>query len=217
MNYRYICVFDLETTSKYPNVALPVEFACKIYNPYTYEPVPNGEFSSGLMRPADLSIVEPEALEITKIKLSDLEKAPLIDIIWPKCVDFVTQFNPKKDSWNCPIAAGHNIDGFDIPIVNRTNQLYGDKKEKTVCFNNFMSFDLMKIIFAWFNGTKELPNYKLDTLRDYFGISKDGSHRALKDVQDTGSILMRFLKYKKNSIIKGNLKLKGCFKKDNNV
>ena len=211
MNHKYIAVFDIESTGKNPKTCYPTEFACKIYNPYTYEPIPNGEFCSGLMRPKDLNIVEAEALEITKIKMSDLEQAPLVDVIWPKCIDFVTQFNKKKDSWNSPIAAGHNIDGFDIPIVNRMNELYGDKKEKTVCFSSFMTIDLMKTAFLWFNGTQELPNFKLDTLRDYFGISKEGAHRAMKDVEDTGSILMRFLKYKKNSIIKGSLKLKGCF------
>jgi len=215
MNHRYITVIDLETTGKDKYTCFPTEFACKVYNPYTFEPVPDGEFCSGLMRPQDLSIVEPEALEITKIKMSDLEKAPLVDVMWQKCLDFIMQFNKKKDSWNCPIAGGHNIDGFDIPIINRMNKLFGDKKEKTVCFNDYMTLDLLKIVFSWFNGTKELANYKLDTLRDYFGIPKEGSHRALKDVEDTGSILMRFLKYKKNSIIKGNLKLKNCFKQGN--
>jgi DNA polymerase III alpha subunit (gram-positive type) len=78
-----------------------------------------------------------------------------------------------------------------------------------------MSIDLLKIVFSWFNGTKELANYKLDTLREYFGITKEGAHRALKDVEDTGAILMRFLKYKKNTLIRGGLKLKGCFKQEN--
>ena len=35
----------------------------------------------------------------------------------------------------------------------------------------------------------------MDSMRDYMGIDKEGSHAALKDVKDTANIMIRFLKF----------------------
>ena len=56
----------------------------------------------------------------------------------------------------------------------------------------------MNLIFYWFEGNNELKNYKMDNLREYFGMDKDGAHDALKDVQDTAGLLIRFLKLHRN-------------------
>ena len=56
----------------------------------------------------------------------------------------------------------------------------------------------MNLVFYWFEHNGDLKNYTLDSLRDYFGISKDGAHDALKDVKDCANILIRFMKLHRN-------------------
>jgi DNA polymerase III epsilon subunit-like protein len=67
----------------------------------------------------------------------------------------------------------------------------------------------MNLVFYWFEGNNELKNYTLDSLRDYLGIDKTGSHDALKDVKDTAQILIRFLKLHRN--IANKVKFKSSF------
>jgi DNA polymerase III epsilon subunit-like protein len=67
----------------------------------------------------------------------------------------------------------------------------------------------MNVVFYWFENSNELKNYTLDNLREYLGISKEGAHDALKDVQDTANILIRFMKLHRN--IAKKVKFKGSF------
>ena len=103
--------------------------------------------------------------------------------------------------FTAPIAAGYNINRFDLKITDRLSAQYGniDKKEnKSNIFYPRDMLDLMHMIFYWFEGNSELKNYTLDHLREYFGIDKTGAHDALKDVKDTAEIMIRFLRLHRN-------------------
>ncbi len=94
-------------------------------------------------------------------------------------------------------------------IVNRMCKLYGplDNKTKTpILFHGRDKLDLMLLCFLWFENNKDLDNYKLDTLRDYFGLSKENAHNAEQDVKDTALILGRFLKFHRNMAAKTTFK-----------
>lgn len=60
--------------------------------------------------------------------------------------------------------------------------------------------------FLWMENNKDVANYKLDTLREYFGIPKDGAHNAIVDVKHTAAIISRFLKFHRNIASKTNFK-----------
>jgi exonuclease I len=102
----------------------------------------------------------------------------------------------KKSQFTAPIAAGYNIIRFDSKIIERLSMKYGNtNSEKSSClFFPRDTIDLMNTVFYWFEGNNELKNYTLDHLRDYFGIAKEGAHDALKDVEDTAELTIRFLK-----------------------
>jgi len=204
INSNTIICFDFETGGIDINKTSPVEIAAKAYNSYTLEPYPDGEFNS-LCRPTDMSLVSDEALAVNKIKREDIEKATPINLVWQEFVTFVNRFNPKKNKWDAPIPCGHNIVDFDLPILNRINAEHGPKKADTILFNTYKRIDLRDILFTWFENSKEPANFKLDTLRDYFGISKDGSHRAMKDVVDTADIIIRFLKLHRRLVQSGKI------------
>ena len=56
----------------------------------------------------------------------------------------------------------------------------------------------MNLMFYWFESNQDLKSYTLDSVRDYFGISKTGAHDALKDVKDTAELIVRFMKLHRN-------------------
>ena len=209
INENFIVVFDMETNSL--NEPWPVELCSCVINPRSLEIVPNEQFSSLCKPPSDV-IIEDKALEINHIKREDIEKAPLVEVVWPQFIEWVGRFNKKKNKWDAPIPCGMNIKGFDLPIAQRMTKLYGKKKEDTILFNTFKIIDLLDIIFLWFENSNELTNHKLDTLRDYFGLSKDGSHRAMKDVEDTAKIIIRFLKFHRSLMGSSKVKFKDAFK-----
>ncbi len=208
---NHLCVVDTET-SGLGDKCQPVEIACKVYHCRSLDPIPGAEWSS-LCRPTEDCIIEDEALEINKIKREEIEKAPSIKIVFPQFVEFVNKYNVgvKKDTWNAPIALGHNLK-FDIPIIDRMKALCCKNKEKTVLFNPMRIIDLMDISYLWFENTKELENYKLDSLRNLTGLPGNNAHRALQDVIDTGAIIMKFLKFHRSLCNSYMPKIRGCFK-----
>jgi DNA polymerase III epsilon subunit-like protein len=106
----------------------------------------------------------------------------------------------KKSQSSAPIAAGYNINRFDLNIIDRLSKKYGNlnKENRTDLFFPRDVVDIMNLVFYWFENNNDLKNYTLDTLRDYFGISKEGAHDAAKDIHDSAKILIRFLKLHRN-------------------
>ena len=134
---------------------------------------------------------------------------------WKMFVNYLQMYHSrstKKSCFSAPIAAGYNINRFDLPIINRLSQKYKNvnKENKTDLFFPRDVLDVMNIIFYWFEGNSELKNYTLDNLRDYLGLSKENAHDALKDVQDTAEILIRFMKLFRN--ISPKIKFRSSFK-----
>lgn len=114
---------------------------------------------------------------------------------------------PEKDAWEefykyvkgyskggkfdqAPIAGGQNIRGFDLPITERFNL----KHSKRIPFAKREVFDLMDMSSVWFMFSSDRPkSISLDSLRDFFGISKIGAHDAKKDVVDCALLIKKFL------------------------
>jgi hypothetical protein len=150
------------------------------------------------MRPLNFDALEPRALEINKKTVEQLEAAPLQEVVWKQFATFCSQYTlgGKSDGWSAPIAAGYNINNFDMVIVQRLCETYKmlNKEGKQSIFHNVHRHDLMPIVTHWFNGQKEPAKYNMDALRDFFGMSKENAHDALQDVLDTAAILARFMK-----------------------
>lgn len=207
-------VYDLETTGKYAETAEPIEIAAKIYNSRSLEPIPGAIFSE-FCKPKGK--VDPEVWDITKIDPKNVETAPSIEVVFPKFIDFVSQYNPEKNIWTAPIACGHNIRKYDNVIINRMLEAYGKKKKDTVMFSPMRDIDLMEVASLWFDNTKDLENYKLDTIRRFMGLSTDGAHRALRDVEDCGQIIMKFIKFHRQLSEHYLPNIKDCFKRKKEI
>lgn len=228
MNKNKICVFDFETDDKDPKICSPVQLACIIVDPISLEVVPDSEFNINF-KPEVLE--NDEKYEYTtdildfhsKVRgcskedvLNDWKKYPSQQQAWKNFTNYLEKYHSrssKKSQFSAPIAAGYNINKYDLKIIERLSVKYKNtnKEGNTDLFYPRDVVDLMNLIFYWFEGNDELKSYTLDNLRDYFGISKDGAHDALKDVKDTAEIMIRFLKLHRN--LSQKIKFKGSFGK----
>lgn len=121
-----IIFYDFETGSKFCETTQPTQLSAVVINPKTL--TIEGDFFNSYIKPIfdvdecrkyGLDPLEQEALNITNIKVEDLEKAPDLESVWAQFVDFTKQFNYKGGKWNAPIRAGYNNQRFDDIIINR--------------------------------------------------------------------------------------------------
>lgn len=226
-NYQKLCVFDLETDGADPGVCSPVQIAAVIIDPLRLEVIADSEFNISLKPDAlaqnpEYDYADSDVLDFhAKVKgvakgdvLSEWHQYPKQDVGWKMFTSYLEMYHIRSDKKSCftaPIAAGYNINRFDLPIIQRLSVKYNNlnKEGKSSLFYPRDVLDLMNVIFYWFENSNELKNYTLDNLRDYLGISKEGAHDALKDVKDTAEILIRFMKLHRNLARK--VKFKGSF------
>ena len=196
INNNNIIVFDFETGSVDPHTTVPLSLSAMVYNPRNLEPISGATFDS-LMRPKDdeWDKIEDAALKVNGLKRDELAKAPEREAVWNQFVGFVNRFRKNKSHTGAPIPAGQNIKGFDLIIIERLCQEHGPlKKGRQDLFNTRTQIDLLDISFLWFENQKIPENYRFDTLREHFGLSKEGAHSSKVDVEQTGEMIMRFIR-----------------------
>ena len=216
MNYRDIIVFDFETGGRNPHMCQPTQIAAVAIHARKLELQPGGTFNSEI-RPiidddeaikAGVDPLEEEALKITRKTRDKLAKAPLPKTVWGKFAQFCEKYNFKKTSYYAPIAAGYNINGYDMPIVERMCQEYGPidaKRGRQKIFNPIFTIDVMQHIYCWFENNQDVKGYSMDYMRDYLGMgdkSKENAHDALQDVKDTANIMIKFMKLQRSLLKK---------------
>jgi DNA polymerase III epsilon subunit-like protein len=226
-NFQKICVFDLETDGINPEKCSPVQIAAIIVDPLKLQIVPDSEFNINIKPEALISnpeydYADSDVLDFhAKVKgsskqdvLKEWSSYQKQDHGWKMFTSYLDMYHTRSERKSCfsaPIAAGYNINRFDLKIIERLSVKYDNlnKEGKSSLFYPRDVVDLMNMVFYWFEGNNELKNYTLDNLRDYLGISKEGAHDALKDVKDTADILIRFLKLHRN--LSNKIKFKGSF------
>lgn len=228
-NIQKICVFDFETDGKDPDACSPVQIAAIIVDPAKLEVVKDSEFNITIKPEAleanpDYAYGDSDVLDFhAKVRgstkediLTSWKNYQKQDHGWNMFTSYLDMYHirshgGKKSCFTAPIAAGYNINRFDLRIIERLSKKYDNlnKEGRSSLFYPRDVIDLMNLVFYWFEGNNELKNYTLDNLRDYFGISKEGSHDALKDVNDTADIMIRFLKLHRN--LSNKVKFKDAF------
>lgn len=206
-----IVVFDLETTSLDTTVAQIVEIAAVAYS-NKLEEIPGGTFHS-YIQPRWDDTVDPKSLEISGVTKDFLLDKPPEEVVFPLFTKYLKNLKAKGG----PIAAGHNILRYDLPIVARYCQKYGNvtaRGGEPNIFNKRFTLDTLHNCFAWFNHLPNLTSYSNDNLRLFLGATDDAygaAHSALNDVRFTGDLLMRFLKLHRVAVQKLNVEFEGAF------
>ena len=228
-NSQKICVFDLETDGSNPDMCSPVQIAAVIVDPFRLEVIEDSAFNISLQpekleNSLDYAYEDSDVLDFhAKVRgcskeqiLTDWKSYQKQEHGWKMFVSYLDMYHTRSEKKSCftaPIAAGYNINRFDLRIIDRLSIKYKNvnKEGRSSLFYPRDVIDLMNVIFYWFEGNNELKNYTLDHVREYFGISTEGSHDALKDVIDTANLLVRFMKLTRN--LSDKVKFKGSFAK----
>ena len=226
-NFQKICVFDMETDGVNPDKCSPVQIAAVIVDPLKLEIVPDSEFNINIKPEAlvdnpDYAYGDSDVLDFhAKVRgsskediLNQWKSYQKQDHGWKMFTSYLDIYHTRSEKKSCftaPIAAGYNINRFDLRIIERLSIKYNtlNKEGRSSLFYPRDVIDVMNVLFYWFEGNNELKNYTLDNLRDYLGLSKDNAHDALKDVKDTAQILIRFLRLHRN--LSRKIKFKGSF------
>jgi len=108
--------------------------------------------------------------ELTGIHDDDVKKAPEIDKVLPKLIEFI----------NNEIIIGHNI-SFDLRFL-----VYNAKK-CSIQLPHIEYIDTLKLSRRYIGGAE---NYKLETLKEYLGITAS-SHSADEDCYVCGEVYRR--------------------------
>lgn len=229
-NFHKICVFDLETDGSNPDICSPVQIAALMVDPNRLEIIKDSEFNislkpSMLEENPDYCYDDSDVLDFhAKVKNTSKEKVlgewktyQKQEHGWKTFTSYLEMYHTrstKKTCFTAPIAAGYNINRFDLRIIDRLSQKHKtvNKEGKNNLFYPRDVIDVMNMVFFWFEGNNELKNYTLDHIREYLGISAEGAHDALKDVQDTANILIRFMKLFRNTSKK--VKFRNSFNKN---
>ena len=210
MNLKNICVFDFETDGVDPDICNPVQLSAIIIHPRSLKVIKKREFDA-YIKPPDIN--EEDYYEQHKNTIdwhAKIQKKSVEDVlaqwrsasdekdVWQRFIKYLTQYHTtqtRQSPFTAPLAAGYNILEFDMKIINRLCQKYGqlDKNGKQSIFFNRDKIDLLLFNFLWFENNDELKNYSFDNLRQYFGMKTEGAHNSLVDVKQCGELLIRFL------------------------
>ncbi len=194
MNNKYIIVVDTETSGLHFQKNEIIQLAACAINPRSLEIEKDKSFST-YIKPLKPENWSEKAESIHGVSLKDLENAIHPKVAWKDFCSFVNRYNPKGSIWTAPMPAGQNTQ-FDLNFMNELCRKYGpwDSKYDSQALFNHNSLDIKELIFFWCHDTGFVPNLKLDTFRDFVGLSKEGTHDALTDVLHTAEILVRFMK-----------------------
>lgn len=216
----------METDGSDPRVCSPVQLAAVIVDPVNLEIVKDSEFNVSF-KPEVLEndenyIYTTDILDFhAKVRgcskddiLNSWKKFPKQQQAWDMFVNYLDKYHTrttKKSQFSAPIAAGYNINRFDLIIVDRLSNKYKNlnKEGRTDLFYPRDVIDVMNVLYYWLENNNDIKSLSLDNIRDYFGIAKDNAHDALKDVYDTAGLMIRFLKLHRNMSAK--IKFKGAF------
>jgi DNA polymerase III epsilon subunit-like protein len=221
---KKICVFDFETDGSDPYSCSPVQLSAVMIDPVKLEIVKDSEFNVFLIPEVMENNLdyryETDIIDFhSRVKgcsqediYNQWKQYPSQAISWSAFVSYLDKYHcgnrKKKNVFSAPIAAGYNINRFDLKIINRLSTKYKNIEPKENISSLFYPrdvVDIMNLIFYWFESS-DLKSYALDNVRDYLGISKDGAHDAIKDVKDCADILIRFLKLHRKLFAKVNFK-----------
>jgi len=174
--------FDVETTGTDPKIHGIIEFAGLIEI--------DGKIVDQLsikMQPHAGAVIEQSALDVTGITEKDIQDfmphVPACRMIQRFLDKNCSKFN-KEDKY---YPAGYNV-RFDLDFL----QTMFKKMDKygLGSYLNWRSLDPLPILYTQdYLGTLSLPNYKLATVCEHFGI-KLKAHEALSDITATRELFM---------------------------
>lgn len=151
-----------------------------------YADLSDGIEYSSLVKPyVSLDRYTQIALDTSHITIDMLEKGGKSpEVVLKECVSYLKKVGERKK----PILCGHNLDAFDLPIIQKFFEDFGEDITKYV--ETKFSIDTM-----WWSrfGMPSSPNYTLGACLQEKNIDILQAHRALSDTRATKELVRVFL------------------------
>jgi len=235
---NYIVFRDYETAEMNPNSAQITELAAVIIDPRSLEVIPESVFCSKVCpewdddkaTKAGWLPVNYKSLEVCGFTKADLEYAPQAKFVWGEYLNYLNRYGLKGkagNNWNAPIVAGFNSSNFDDIIDLNMCSKFGPKlgaRGDWPFYHPTIKFDLMQLMHIVLNNIQlnARNSMSMDTIREYFGMDNDLSHRASFDVLQGAELFIKVLKLFR-ALTEGTVELtkgkklvfKNCFEKEN--
>ncbi len=200
MNQRFFIFYDFETGSVNPYTCQPIQIAAVAIHPRSLKIDEDNIFETYIKHYSsddecskhNVEPLQAGALAKNKINVLDLETAPRINIV----LDNLSKWLKNYSNGDRPVRIGYNNHCFDDIILDRYCEQYGywqkARQESKLFYRR--SLDLMELLWMWTENT-DIDGASFDDMRTWLGLSREGAHKAGKDVMDGAMVFVRFLKY----------------------
>lgn len=179
---QVILPFDLETTGLIHQNPAVIEIACC---PFDINLKDLEEFDSGVMQVYGDRKISEQALKANGISRKQIAEGEDTEKVVNELVKYLTSLKVGSAK---PILAGHNIDSFDIPLLNDLFEFF--KKDLSKYVNVDFTIDTLWWSRAMF---AESENYKLGTCCKNVGLEVINAHRALNDTRANKDLLKKMI------------------------
>ncbi len=180
---KKILYADTETTGTNPVLHDVIQFAFIVE--INGAIVDTAEFKA---QPFSYENINPEALEINKTTIEQIKTYPSPRETYQKIVNFFCKHIDKYDRADKFYPAGYNLH-FDLDFISQFFVKNGDKYFGSFC--NWKRIDPLPFLYNMdFLGKISLPNYKLETVCNHFGIQIQ-AHDALSDILATREVIKK--------------------------
>lgn len=185
-----ILYLDTETTGTDPKVNGLIQIAMIA----EVDGCPVGELNVNLRTFPDDEIVE-KALEVTGTTREDIDGYEEPTIVHARIVKFLNRYINPHERTDKFTAAGYNV-RFDLQFMNAFFRKCSTPTKKSFwgSYADWYYLDPLRLL-AWFRrlGLVDLPDYKLGTVCDHFGIKLgEDAHDALADIRATRDLVKKF-------------------------
>ncbi len=154
------------------------------------------------MRPFEGDVIEEEALKVNGITVEQMNGFMEPNMAYMELFSVFNRHIKKYDKADKFFPAGFNVK-FDLDFLSEFWRKASNDKYGMGSYCNWRSLDPLPVIyFLVVNGQIKLPNYKLATVCEYFGIKLDNAHDAMADIKAT----IELIKLVNNIYIKGEVR-----------
>ena len=174
---------DVETTGLHPwhndiiQIAMLVEINGEIVEEY-----------SSTVKPHFPENINPEALKVTGVALADIDDYPEKKIVYNQIVDMLGKYVNKFEKSDKFTPIGYNV-RFDLDFLSAFFKKNDDKYYGS--WFNWKAVDPLQYLYIMdYNRKIALPNYKLATVCQHFGIPIM-AHDALQDIKATRELWLQ--------------------------
>lgn len=145
------------------------------------------------MQPHDGAVIEDDALEVSGTSRNDIDRFIPHPEAYRQIDAFLSRHVSRYDRDDKFYPAGYNV-RFDLDFLGRMFRRFDQYGLGS--FINWRSLDPQPVLnLLEYMGMVSLPNHRLQTVCDHFGVKLDNAHDAMADITATRALMHLLLEH----------------------